>query len=271
MSNWSIESGSATVRLCDRLQFTNPGNVNHTMTSWQEIVSSCPISAVALRIFMQATSYAPTILQIGIGGAGSEVPIITLPWITASNWDVVSPAGVAYMYAPVNVPQGVRLSTRFQYDTAGQGVGDRWLSIYAYGASGRRPTGYAAMETVGLSFASTSGTALNTTSGENTFGAWVEVLTSSPRPIRGLVPQISARYAAMNQLGVVEVGIGPAGSEQGIARVEGRSMYGDWPPAMNTDITPTSVPAGTRVALRALKRLQYGQGDNMNGYALVLY
>lgn len=89
-------------------------------TAWTEITSSTPFHAKALDMLVgdnnDATNFnAHQLIDLAIGAAGSEVPIIEDWQQSSSGGESVPPANTGF---PIDIPKGTRLSWRHQSTAA---------------------------------------------------------------------------------------------------------------------------------------------------------
>lgn len=250
MSNWIVQRGSDVVVVASRVQCDTAAG-NHAMSAWTQLSASCPVSAAACIVQVWTPGYCPTVLQIGIGSAGSEQVIATLPCIGSYGWDRATCAWTPSFVLPLAIPRGVRIAARWQAQDNGSGPAPRYVTMSVVAQSGRLPVGYSLVEAAGITLNDTMPTALtNHASNAQYFGAWTELVASTTRRIRGVCPQITGRIRPLTENQTVEIGIGASGSERPIARSMGRVQYGDWPQAQHIHPTPVSIPAGTRLSMR---------------------
>lgn len=158
----------------------------HTKNAtYTQLIASTAYEAFGIFVGVHATSSASTtksfLVDIAIGGAGSEVVII--PNLLAGNQAASSTTslGGSYYFFPIRIPSGKRIAATCQSDTAADTV---YVSVYLVrhpqpGAwYGNRVTAY------GANTGTSSGTSMSP--GNSTYATDVQVSASTTNPIKYL-------------------------------------------------------------------------------------
>lgn len=112
------------------------GAVLNTYSAWVQLEASTPAAIQALSVqFGSGTNATPTALgftfgnavDIGVGGAGSEVPIITMPYVVNSTLHGPLPN----LWHSVSIPAGSRLAARVRMSTVD--ATDRVVDVMCHG------------------------------------------------------------------------------------------------------------------------------------------
>ena len=219
------------------------GETAHTKGAWTELISSTTHTSSQLVFgagLSQASQNSAALVDIGVGPAGSEVPVIeNLPCGMATqgnSWQIP---------LPVEVPAGSRIAMRFQCASAGK-TGSFGLSVFTDGAI--QP---GALRVLGYNTDTSKGIPLQLN------GSWVEISASVPAAYRYLVVVPSAGAPALqNNDGSVILGVGAAGSEVervgvGVSTTSGESIgCGTMDPSWSSSAIQRGVSAGERIAAR---------------------
>lgn len=219
----------------------------NTKGSWVELIASTAEDYECLLVhFAAATSNVSYLLDIGIGGAGSEVVIVsdvhTSIGNNSSEWFVV----------PRSIPSGTRVSARVASSTLSSqlrcavvGIKGGWFT----------PQGGGDITTYGANAADSGGTPVDAGASANTFGAWAQLTASTGADLKG----IAVRTGGVNNTtpttgqGLLQIGVGAGGSEVGLFEIPfnmGTTIdnYGPMPPLW----FPADIPAGSRLAARVM-------------------
>lgn len=111
----------------------DPGSTANTKpTSWTTLIASTNAFTTALLVstrgYQTINAQTNCLIDIGIGSAGSEVPLI--PNIYQFNQPNSSNWNKGYMVFPVSLPQGTRISARAQADSTDSS--DRLCEVFLY-------------------------------------------------------------------------------------------------------------------------------------------
>lgn len=222
---------------------------NASKGSWTQLIASAASDIEALQIYTlgpQNTVFT-SLLDLGIGAAGSEVPII-------SNLFVPSNTGFGALIStpilPFSIPAGTRISARGQASGAGEGI----VTSLRVADGGWGQGGFAGVDGIGADTINTRGT-LVTSGTALTKGSWTQIVASAARDYAGFFltpgPQSGSDGVTASQPVNIDIGIGAAGSEVILVPdIMGTSFA-----AATTQIIPalmfwTPIPAGSRIALR---------------------
>ena len=141
-------------------------------------------------------------VDIGIGPSGSQVIIVEnlylFPGATSGH----------RLRVPVAVPAGAEVWIRTQAST---GAAAASVAIVLYGQRAEYPLGLSSMAAISPDLAATMAGNIAV---PLTY-TWTEIVAAAPRAFRWLAASVgySGTVPATSQVGVVEIGVGPAGSE----------------------------------------------------------
>jgi hypothetical protein len=236
----------------------------HTKGSWVTLVASTSFDVDLIDIFTYvntSTSGVDTsqLLDIGIGGAGSEVVLIgNIP-----RGHV--PSGGHSVMFPVRIPAGSRIAGRLQSAVV-SGQHSTGLILSASSGWNRSNSG-GLVTTYGADTATSSGAVLADTGSANTKAAWTQITAATTSRHRFLVPVPSLAAgdtSITTSFYLYDIGIGAAASEVAI--------LSNIPLASNAieDIRcPTlppllrDIPEGTRLSARFQKGTVAGEPLSM--------
>ena len=230
---------------------TASGSTN-TKGSYTEILSAAnnTIASDSIVVYVdgsEADAVARFLIDISVGGAGSEVVLIN-NLHNISNAGVVDITQLAYQF-PVSIPAGVRISARCQSDIASETV-----RVWAVRSSGSlaNDSGLSAVESIGEETADTTGTIVAIGSA-NTFGSWVEMTSSTSSSIKGIIVEaMKSGVSWGNQRVAYQVGVGGSGNEEII--YSGHQIItsaSEFSHGAASPFVSLNVPSGSRVAIRA--------------------
>ena len=220
----------------------------HTAGAWAELIASTNGPSSWLEVETARTSAVATFLvDLAIGAAGSEVPILQNVMIASNSLTALPSARISL---PFSLPAGTRISARARCSVASSTVR---MSATVYGAMAGGERGLTLTETFGAVTGTTRGVVLDPGASANTKGAWAQVAAVTSFSYRWMLLDIT--HPAVLGTSVqwfVDLGIGSGGSE--IVAIPDRMMYGN----ANTDTFfnpiysfPCNIPAGSRLAARA--------------------
>jgi hypothetical protein len=221
--------------------------------SWVQLIASVLFDSQALMLNLQTQAAGPKdwLVDIGVGGAGSEVVLIPNLLVTA-----VGSVNYWPLFVPVGVPAGTRLAARAQSLTGGSlnVMATLMAQSFLPSAPLQRVTDY------GTDLAGTGGVEVDPGGTVNTKGAWSELSAATTNAMRALFVGIG-NQGSVNRLGanfLFDIGVGAAGSEVVLwpdlqARTSTPPVSGVTPShtPMFGPTVPVSVPAGVRLAARA--------------------
>lgn len=233
------------------------GGTAHTKGAWVQVTAAttAPVHGFHLCISTTANYAAATdtstLLDIGIGGAGSEVVVV--PNIGIGYQGPATGANGTVTTVPVTVPQGSRVAIRAQSIRTSRNI-TVWMTPIRSNTVTRLPAPTALIDLC-ANTATSYGVALSVPGGANTKGAWTQLTASVPQALQAVVltPQAAAdtTVGTANGTMLVDVAVGASGSEQ--------TIISNWPYLQSTNevgqylaptIWPVTVPAGARLAAR---------------------
>lgn len=192
------------------------GGSAHTKGSWVEVTAAT--TADVYRIAMQtAVSFASGantagLLDIGIGGAGSEVVIV--PNLAVGYSSATVPGALPLWDLPVFIPKGTRVAVRWQSARTSQALNTYW-TLYGPTSTTRatpRPAPFT------WAYGPDTSTSLGVTlvpAAANAKGSWVQLTAATDGPIAGLAVGVQGNGLTVMQGGtvLVDIAAGAAGSE----------------------------------------------------------
>jgi hypothetical protein len=221
---------------------------SNTKGAWTQVTSASVADAYGLIVFNSAATSASatdtsTVVDVGVGGSGSEVAIIT---DIAMGW---RPSGFFENRIPVFVPAGSAISIR----AAGVATsGSIPVVVVPLGRTftGRRPSTSA----LSLNASGAKGTNLSVPGGANTKGAWTQLVASTTEPYAGLFIGVQGGADNVQPIAnaLVDIGVGASGSE--VVVVPNVAAFS---PTTSEQIVVVDngpwyldIPAGSRIAAR---------------------
>lgn len=221
----------------------------HTKGNYSELVAATLFPASAIMITF-TYSEAPYIflVDIAVGAAGFEQVIV--PDLAYGSSSAGLHVGARYFF-PISIPSGSRIAMRCQASTGGKYVRG---GIHLFAGGFAQPRGSQVVECYGLA-GSTRGTSIDPGGTINTKGTYSQITASLNRKINGLV------FGAGNQLNdvrtftewLVDIAIGGADSEQVVVPNIPLCTHTTFDKVVpeTTPFLPISIPAGSRIAVRA--------------------
>lgn len=219
----------------------------NTKGAYAAVVASTAVDCDGFLVtFAGQTSNVRVLLDIAIGGAGSEDVIVdNLLWSANQNL-------VHTFYVPVSLPAGTRIAARCQSSTGSVVTA---VSVVLVKGGWRTPPSASAVITWGANTADSGGTALDAGAAANTFGTVVELAASTAADVFAVALQTAANANTTPKAGsfLVEILVGGAGSEVPVAAIGFRAAgvadsYGPGPDFW----FPCAIPAGSRVSARVM-------------------
>lgn len=216
----------------------------HTKGAWVQLVASTSADAdlaiVAVHGVSTGSTNTATLLDIAVGGSGSEIPIVSdvavggAETITSSTFTIP---------LPVSIPAGSRISARIQSVVTGGKTAQVAIAL----AAGSEITP-GTLTTLGTSTGTSAGTALGT--------GWTQIVASTAATYRWLiaVPSLASGVATAGTESV-EVATGAASSEVLIGTIPAvvtatERIYSSPGAAWDRFAILPGVPAGTRLSAR---------------------
>lgn len=225
---------------------TASGSTN-TKGSYTQLVASSSFDASAIKVSLApATSHTGYLVDIAVGGAGSETVI-------ATNLPIYSRTGTVAVYdLPIHIPAGTRISARCQSATS---AAVAHVSALLYSPPWGRAIPLSRTFTYGVS-TSTSlvTTQLDPGGSANTLGSYLQLTSSTASPIKALVPALmnaNGAYSDANWL--IDIAVGGAGSETVVIPKlhAGASAPADIITPSTWPVFDIDIPASTRLSARA--------------------
>ena len=217
----------------------------NTKGGWVQIIAStsadCGLIMLA-GIGTQSATDRSVLVDIGIGAAGAETPIVQNVPIGGADYSVP-----IQLPLPVFVPQGSRISWRGQAALASASfAGIVSVNTYRTGDNTFTPR---SLDTLGASTSTSRGTAMS-----GAAGTYTQITSATPQPYQALliVPNTGDTTGLPNANCTLTLGVGPAGSEVPIGTVVVRTNGGTVLPANYSQpfmLSGRSIPAGTRIAV----------------------
>jgi hypothetical protein len=221
VGHWPLASGpvlaepQAGTSQLTSVTLTGSGTA-HTKGNWGQIDAAIPAGVKGLIVSVNATNLAATntsmLMDIGVGGAGSELVVV-------ANLGIGYKQNAGHMagwieYIPLALPDGVRLAARIQGAVVSDTAVTSWQYVIDQGIHPVRS--FAACETMGADTGTSRGVTVTANATINTPGAWAEIVASTPTPIHALLPTIQAngQTTMVTRFETIEIGVGGAGAEQ---------------------------------------------------------
>lgn len=158
------------------------------------------------------SSAADQLIDLMIGGAGSEVVVVPNIYYTAGS---NSAYGKTFMF-PVAIPAGSRLSARSQSATAS--VTAR-VAVYLIQTGTLGMQSFSKIVAYGASTAASRGTGITDPGAAGAWGAWTQVVAATSEPLKWILPIFGDRSVATRTSGakyVAQIGRGANPNEQGV-------------------------------------------------------
>lgn len=215
--------------------------------TWVEVVASTSAATQYIILTLRETHLAGnnlliSLVDIGVGSAGSEVVIARELWNIKNN---LNASFMSHYRLPLNIPAGSRVCIR---RTTQKGVHTASLryTMSLYGGPTYRT--YSNCDMLGR-VTSPSATA-------NVYSAWLEINAAVSYDYKEIIvghvnPFDGAQQTAYQQ---TDIGIGAASSEVVImeASASGTNLNDDLTTKIHSDRLPIPIPAGSRVAARVM-------------------
>lgn len=271
MSNWPIATAAPPLFVGSG----SPDGVSAVLTSptttspsaWVQIIAATPGAVSALHLVARAPYEQRCLVEIGIGPAGSEQVVATVPFLSRGNRNGVSGPNFHHppVALPLALPAGVRVAARI---TCAQGVANTLnLTTHIQLVSALAPIGFPRATFHGLDanlFLTTV-----TANGIN-YGAWVQIVAAAAFPVRAVMLATNQGFTGgVSGAGgrtQYELGVGAAGSEVPIYTIPNGMVFADIPSYCYSPVIYGNHPAGTRFAVRC--RVEGGIWENSAGLIL---
>jgi hypothetical protein len=231
-------------------------STNNTKGSWSQLIAATSADCVMMEVvaYFSGGSYGSNLVNasvdIGIGGAGSEVVVI--PDL------VISPSYISIqlvrILVPICIPAGTRVSARAQVDI-GSAVTAVYVSATLFDGDFSVGEGAAGVTAIGFNSAATKGTPVTPSATAHTKGAYAQLTASTPRDFYGFFVIFNLTYGELC-FSLFDIAIGASGSEFNI--IPNRFvLQGDLANNAGSFTDPVSpfipmrIPSGTRISARA--------------------
>jgi hypothetical protein len=253
VGDWSLNYGGgriATVGLntgnSRGVTVTANGSTNTKAATYTELSAATPFEAAGVMLHFSSNTQARYMFDLAIGASSSEVNIIDNIYFYRGG----QPESY-YIYFPVRVPGGERLSVRSQSDVSAAVC---YVAAMLFPPGPTFPESFSRCTTYGATTASTTGaTVTGHTSGNTKNPTWSQISASITNPIRSAVVAVgpgSDVTTAASTYFLLDIGVGAASSE--VVCIPDISLYRD----ANTDRPgpvisgpfPMLAPSGKRLA-----------------------
>jgi len=199
---------------------------------------------ITIVIDRNSTPQGQILLDIAIGGAGSEEVIIPNLYYYSEELTVF---GIGTFSFPISIPSGVRISARCQGS-----VSSVTPPINIQLTKGSFTSNQSYSEVVAYGDDESTSTGVSVAQGVDSLGSWVEIVAATNEDIFGIV--VSAHRAASSWSGgilVYDVAVGSAGNEEAI--LEGNTITvssTETGQGLVSVFCPLSISSGSRVSVR---------------------
>lgn len=222
---------------------------SNTPGAWTELVAAATVETQWLIVCVSgtfvSTAAATALLDIGVGGAGAEVAVVSS--ISCGQIGTLANQQGATVVLPVRIPDGARLSCRLTNAHATPPTANVRATTYR-GAGGHTFQSPSSLVAIGANVAASKGVDVTTNA------TWTEITAATTQPYRALLLTYGGNDASTGTVTyqTVEMGVGASGSEVSIYHAQ-HSVLNTEAFDIVTDMTPVvgHYPAGTRVAVRA--------------------
>lgn len=225
--------------------------------AWTQIVASAPFDVAAVLVNLQPkdneSSSRSYLLDIGVGAAASEQAVIPdLFFGNTATTSTAAPGVQQSVLIPVAIPAGARIAARLQASAASMTA---TLGLELLGAGFLHHASFGGIDALGIDAANSRGTRLTTSASINTKGSWAQLIASTARDYRAILPCVIPRGTSGTVVHhLADIGIGAAASEAvllpdlwAVQAIGGAaSAVGGFRP-----LIPCEIPAGSRVAARS--------------------
>ena len=226
----------------------NTTAVANTKGAWVQLTAATADEATWIEVTLAPNSSGGRyMVDIGLGAAAAEV--VLLPNLMFDSSLAANSAAV-YRF-PVNIPAGTRIAARAQGATTSTTIG---VSITLGSGDAGTLAAPGSVQAYGVSTADSGGTQVDPGGVANTDSAWVELTASTSAAAQWLVIAFGHNDSAITTSArwLVDIATGAAASEVALISdlfVQGGS--GEESPNPRTSAFALTIPAGTRIAVRA--------------------
>lgn len=263
MAFWGLRQGATTWAPPTASEYLSTVTVTasatpHALGTWSELLASTADNVRGFLLTTSATASAgadtSTLLNIGIGGAGSEVTVLESLQVGFQFGENITYPGVdqAVVFPiPLALPSGVRVTACARSAVASKTVTMSLIPLYGAPMSGDSPV-YGRATVYGVDTAASRG-ASALASGTNAKGSWVEMTASTTYDTHALLLNMATNTSMNNRIFNFDVGVGASGSEAVVVPdwlvVGGGGETAEVLPRVAP--LANAIPAGSRIALRA--------------------
>jgi hypothetical protein len=217
----------------------------HTKGAWSTVIAATSSITTLLRFGINSVNVSgadsATLLDIGVGAAGSETVIVP-------NLAIGGSAGSFYNI-PVEIPSGARISARIQGVRSSQTatINSRELFVFNAGDAAVIPT---SVDVLGVNTATSTATAMSGGS-----GTWVQIVESTSKDYIGfsIAPSTSDTDTVSQSDATYEIGVGAAGSEVAFGYIHfayGATENFSIAASRSPNLFGREVPTGSRLSIR---------------------
>jgi hypothetical protein len=269
MSGWAL--GAPGFTLLDRYDLSTTADyittvtasgTPHTKGSWVELTASTSQDAYFIEVNLfntfSATTNTGVLVDLGVGGSGSEVVLVEN---MLAGWHGTG----AVTQFPIYIPAGVRLAARCQAVIASDTV-DVGVRLSSSVRSFNRDQWQGGnVVTYGADAGNSRGTLVSAPASAHTKGSWTEIVASTTEPHSALAISVQGHSdtALSNATGLLDVGFGAGGSEQiVIADIMVKTISSEAVWADDTIVGLLAIGRTIPVGARLAARLQWSSGSN---------
>ncbi len=182
---------------------------NNAQGAWTQLVASTTADCDWIEVVLDAIPTAGAtgvVVNIGVGAAGSEKVVASIPFPFVSNNDSVT----HYMF-PLSIPAATAVSAQSQCNRASTDAID--IGFIAFEGAFTHLEGAAGTDAVGVALS--LGTVITPSATANTKGAYTQLTASTSRDYMGLIIAVNGTGAAAGALAYfIDIAIGAGGSEK---------------------------------------------------------
>lgn len=184
------------------------GSAN-TKGSWTQLIASTGESGSWIGVsFGHSPNGSDVLLDIGIGGAGSEKVILAN--LCTSEWATTE---ISDYYFPIRVPSGSRVAARCQSTFASDTV--RCSAVVGAGTA-KTPSPLNVVTTYGANTADSGGTSVDPGGSANTKGSYSQITSATTAPVSAILVGFPGQDNHARTLArfLVDIAVGAAASEK---------------------------------------------------------
>lgn len=248
MTNWAL--GGKQGKLINVGTMTLDSTATHTKGSWVQLTSGLDYDIHGFYCFRRSIEYSADFLwDIGLG---STPDIIINNRMECDNNDYRMPK-LSGVFIPIFIPKSTEIKGRSQ--SSYSGGSSVYLEFTGYKGGGFAHPLFSKCYTYGANTGDTGGTLVDPGAVANTYGTWVEFISSLPEDIKGFEIMQSHRSDHAFSTGTswwMQVGVGASTFEEIIVDgfYYGANHYKDIIMPMSTGFIPIQIPKGTRMTIR---------------------